>query len=215
MADEAARASSLEGDIAARTDVYFNRTREVVRRFGDRRVTYAVFLRRPVIAAPRLMLEWIALAGEMRGTAFEIDAVHPEGSWIGAGEPIVYISGSFIELSDLETIMLQKARPRLRRRAQRLPDEPRAAAGRLPGDGGAPLRRRRDAGDDGLRRLRRQRGGQARGRHRLHRQRQRRHRALVRRDRAAAAPCRTALIGYAGSTVRAAEMFHETFPDEA
>ena len=31
----------------------------VVARFGDKRVTYAVFLRRPVICAPRLMVDWL------------------------------------------------------------------------------------------------------------------------------------------------------------
>ena len=45
--------ADLTADIAARTDVYFNRTRQVVQRFGDRQVTYAVFLRRPVVSAPR------------------------------------------------------------------------------------------------------------------------------------------------------------------
>ena len=34
------------------TDVYFNKTKETVRRFGDKKVTYALFMRRPVIAAP-------------------------------------------------------------------------------------------------------------------------------------------------------------------
>ena len=85
MAKGAARPAGLEGDIAARTDVYFNRTRDVVRRFGDKRVTYAVFLRRPVISAPRLMLDWLTLVADARATAFELDVVNPEGSWTGAG----------------------------------------------------------------------------------------------------------------------------------
>src|SRR3954466_10910427 len=34
-------------DIAARTDSYFTRTRKIVERFGDKPVTYAIFLRRP------------------------------------------------------------------------------------------------------------------------------------------------------------------------
>lgn len=44
-------------DISARTDKYFDRTRQIVGKFGDRRVTYAVFLRRPVVSAPGLMIE--------------------------------------------------------------------------------------------------------------------------------------------------------------
>ena len=50
---------ALAADIAGRTDSYFNRTRRIVARFGDKRVTYAVFMRRPVISAPRLMTEWL------------------------------------------------------------------------------------------------------------------------------------------------------------
>ena len=57
--------------IVARTSpraptAYFDRTREVVARFGDKRVTYAVFLRRPVICAPRLMADWLAAVAAAR-----------------------------------------------------------------------------------------------------------------------------------------------------
>ena len=97
-----------DADIAARTDAYFNRTRAIVSRFGDRRVTYAVFLRRPVVSAPALMVEWLEAVAKARGETFEIDLVHPEGSWVGAGEPVVYITGSFVALANLETIFLQK-----------------------------------------------------------------------------------------------------------
>jgi nicotinate phosphoribosyltransferase len=95
-------------DITARTDTYFNRTRAIVAKFGDRRVTYAVFLRRPVVSAPALMVEWLEAVAKERNTSFEIELIHPEGSWVGAGEPLVYITGSFVELADLETIFLQK-----------------------------------------------------------------------------------------------------------
>ena len=57
--------SPVDAAIAGRTDVYFNRTKEIVAKFGDCRVTYAVFLRRPVVSAPRLALEWLAAASEM------------------------------------------------------------------------------------------------------------------------------------------------------
>jgi nicotinate phosphoribosyltransferase len=97
-----------EADITARTDTYFNRTRTIVSRFGDRRVTYAVFLRRPVVSAPALMLEWLEAVGKSRGQTFEIELMHKEGAWVGAGEPLAYITGSFAHLADLETIFLQK-----------------------------------------------------------------------------------------------------------
>jgi nicotinate phosphoribosyltransferase len=95
-------------DITARTDKYFNRTREIVGKFGDQRVTYAVFLRRPVVSAPGLMADWLNAVAAQRHTHFDIELTHPEGSWAGAGEPLAYITGSFLELADLETIFLQK-----------------------------------------------------------------------------------------------------------
>ena len=102
---------SLDADIAARTDSYFNRTRKVVARFGDKRVTYAMFLRRPVISAPRLMLDWLTAVAAERGSVFDLDVTHPEGAWVGAGEPLVYMTGSMADLADLETIALLKLGP--------------------------------------------------------------------------------------------------------
>ena len=45
-------------DVPVLTDQYFLKTKEVVRRFGDRRATYAVFMRRPVICTPQLLIEF-------------------------------------------------------------------------------------------------------------------------------------------------------------
>ena len=100
-----------DADVQARTDAYFNRTRAVVERFGDAQVTYAVFLRRPVVSAPRLAVDLLEAVAAARGTAFDIDLVHPEGTWVGAGDPILYLSGSFRQLVDLETLLLQKIGP--------------------------------------------------------------------------------------------------------
>lgn len=94
--------------IAAQTDAYFNRTRAIVEKFGDCQVTYAMFLRRPVLAAARLMVDWLRLVAAARGVAIEIELLHAEGSWVGAGEPLVYLTGAFATLVDLETILLQK-----------------------------------------------------------------------------------------------------------
>src|SRR6201996_3415973 len=101
----------LSADIAARTDSYFNRTKRIVARFGDKTVTYAIFMRRPVVCAPRLMLEWLNAAAADRRTTIDVDLVHQEGDWVGAGEPIVYLTGSMVHLSDLETILLQMIGP--------------------------------------------------------------------------------------------------------
>ena len=96
------------GDVARYTDHYFLKTKETVRRYGDKRVTYALFMRRPVIFTPRLMVDWLMAMGAARGAAFEVRPNYKEGDWVGAGEPLLYISGSFLQLVDLETILLQK-----------------------------------------------------------------------------------------------------------
>jgi nicotinate phosphoribosyltransferase len=199
--------------IAAQTDSYFNRTKTIVARFGDRPVTYAVFLRRPVISAPRLMLDWLDDVAAARDTRFDIDLRYPEGSWVGAGEPVVYIGGSFLHLVDLETIWLQKigaasvaahnafqmclALPK----AAFLAMEARHCAGAAMEEmmaygaavGSEAAKREGARGfagnaNDATAHF----FGAERGRGTMPH----------------------ALIGYAGSTVRAAEMFRETFPDE-
>jgi len=97
-----------ESAIAAWTDHYFRRTKEVVGRFGDLQVTYALFLRRPVISAPRLALEWLEEMGRRRNVRFEVDLRYEEGKWTGAGEPIMYVTGPLYHLVDLETLLLQR-----------------------------------------------------------------------------------------------------------
>ena len=90
------------------TDAYFLRTKAIVEKFGDKRVTYAVFMRRPVVFAPRLALDFLARAAAERGTEFEIEQRHNEGDWVGSGEPMLYITGSLQHLVDLETLYLQR-----------------------------------------------------------------------------------------------------------
>ena len=98
-------------EIPAWTDHYFLRTKKAIERFGDKTVTYAVFMRRPVISAPRLAVDWLNEIAAARNTRFTIDLRLTEGKWVGAGVPIMYLSGSFRHLVDLETIMLQKLGP--------------------------------------------------------------------------------------------------------
>lgn len=205
--------AALSAEITARTDAYFNRTRAVVARFGDKRVTYAVFLRRPVISAPRLMLDWLAEVATARAEKFDIELMYPEGAWVGAGEPLVYISGSMAALSDLETILLQKigatcvAAHNAYQMCLALPDavflamEARHCAGREMQDmmGYAAAIGSNAAKAEGAKGFIGNANnftahwfGTARG----------------------LGTMPHSLIGYAGSTVRAAEMFHETFPDE-
>ena len=212
-ADRAEAYSVLDADVAARTDAYFSRTRAIVSRYGDKRVTYAVFLRGPVISAPRLMVAWLEAAAAARGTAFAIDVMHPEGSWVGAGEPLAYIGGSLVQLADLETLFLQKIGPACVAahnafqmclalpRAAFLAMEARHCAGAEMQDmmAYAAAVGSRAAVREGARGFVGNANtatahwfGQAAG----------------------LGTMPHALIGYAGSTLRAAEMFHETFPGE-
>ncbi len=100
-----------EPDIANWTDHYFRRTRDVVGRFGDCIATYALFMRRPVICAPRLAIEWLHDVAARRNVRFDVELRYEEGKWVGAGEPVLYVSGPLYHLVDLETLLLQKLGP--------------------------------------------------------------------------------------------------------
>jgi len=200
--------------IGALTDRYFVRTKEIIGRFGDNDVTYAVFMRRPVVSAPRLAMDWLNQVAADRGFEITIDLTHEEGRWVGAGEPLMYISGPFFHLVDLETIYLQKlgaacvAAYNASAMCLDLPDVAFLAfdARHCAGKDMAELMAY--AASVGSRRAVRKVGaagfignatdatahyfGQSAGKGTMPH----------------------ALIGYAGSTVRAAEMYRETFPDE-
>ncbi len=100
--------SPSQADITSRTDRYFVKTRKTVGHFGDKNVTYAIFMRRPVCYAPRLIIEWLHSVAAERGTEFDIKSRFKEGDWVGAGEPLLFISGPFYHLVDLETLYLQR-----------------------------------------------------------------------------------------------------------
>ncbi|NMJ44291.1 nicotinate phosphoribosyltransferase [Roseomonas sp. JC162] len=199
--------------ITARTDSYFNRTKQIVARFGDTRVTYAVFLRRPVVCAPRLMLDWLRAVAKARGTDVHIEVMHEEGVWVGAGDPLLYITGSLVALSDLETLLLQKlgaACVAAHNAYQMCLELPKVAflAMEARHCAGAEMQEMMAyAASVGSR------AAQAEGA-----------KGFIGNANDATAhwfgqksgygTMPHALIGYAGTTVRAAEMFHETYPTE-
>ncbi|MGY9003461.1 MAG: nicotinate phosphoribosyltransferase [Rhodospirillales bacterium] len=204
-----------EEGIARRTDNYFLKTKETIKRFGDKRVTYAVFMRRPVIFTPRLMVEWLRGAATSRGVEFEITQNFEEGDWVGAGEPLMYISGSFYHLVDLETIYLQKlgAGCVAAYNAYTMCND-------LPGAGFLAMDARHCAGDEmaKLMAYAASVGSKAAVKHTGAK-------GFIGNANAATAhffgqesgmgTMPHALIGYAGSTLRAAEMFVETFPGQS
>lgn len=209
-----AQAAELERQVAAHTDTYFKKTKEIVQKVGDKQVTYAVFMRRPVIFCPRLMVEWLEKMGAARGVKFQIELLHEEGTWVGAGEPLLYLSGPMSQIVDLETLYLQKLGaacvaaynaysmccdlPNVRFLAM----DARHCAGAEMADmmayaasvGGKAARR--DVGAAGF-------IGNATDAT-----------AHYFGNEKGFGTMPHALIGYAGSTLRAAELYHETFPGE-
>ena len=90
------------------SDTYFLSTRELVQHYGDCQVTYAIFLRRPVLCALNLALSWLELIAKKEKQEIVISKRFKEGEWVGAGEPLCFIKGSYAFLSALETLLLQK-----------------------------------------------------------------------------------------------------------
>lgn len=196
------------------TDVYFNRTRGIVEKFGDCRVTYAIFMRRPVVSAPRLAIAWLEMVSRERGAAVEIDLRYAEGRWVGAGEALMYVTGPFALLVDLETLLLQKIGPACvaaYNAAAMCMDLPKVSflamdARHCAGTEMAELMayaasvgsKRAKQKEDAIGFIGNATDATA-------------HYFGLERG---LGTMPHALIGYAGSTLRAAEMFHETYPDE-
>src|SRR6476659_1411579 len=204
----------VNGDIERYTDHYFNRTKRVIGKFGDAQVTYAIFMRRPVVFAPRLALEWLEETGRERNTKLEVDQRYIEGKWVGAGEPMMYISGSFFHLVDLETIFLQKLGP-----ACVAAYNAWTMCADMPKTAFLAMDARHCAGQEmaemmayaasvGSNRAKRKVGAVGFIGNATHATAH----FFGREQGLGTMP--HALIGYAGSTVRAAEMFYETFPGE-
>ena len=90
------------------TDTYFRNTRRIVQENGDCEVEYAVFMRRPVTYAGRLAIGWLKEMAAHRGVEVAVEEPHVDGAWVGSGEVLCYIRGPFATLVDLETIFLQR-----------------------------------------------------------------------------------------------------------
>lgn len=201
-------------DIPRYTDAYFRKSKETVGRFGDVRATYAVFMRRPVLFTGALVIDWLREIGEERGVSFDIETPFQEGEWVGAGEPMLYLSGSLFHLVDLETLYLQKLGA-----ASVASYNAYMMAKALPKTSFLAMDARHCAGIDMAELMAYaasvgSHAAQATG-------------AVGFIGNATDATAHFfnqqnglgtmphALIGYAGSTLRAAEMLHETYPDES
>jgi nicotinate phosphoribosyltransferase len=195
------------------TDTYFKHTRHIVQTHGDCEVTYAVFMRRPVTFAGRLAIDWITAMAAARQAELKIEQLYAEGAWIGAGEPICYVTGPFSVLVDLETIFLQRLGPacvaayNAYNMCIELPDVGFLAMDARHCAGGEMAELMAYGASVGSKKAQAKTGaigfvgcaadatahffGKDKG----------------------AGTMPHALIGYAGSTLRAAELFHQTIPD--
>src|SRR5207248_9549430 len=145
---------------------------------------------------------------------FEIEVNPSEGSWVGAGEPILYVTGPLFHIVDLETVLLQKLGP-----ACVAAYNASAMCADLPKVAFLAMDARHCAGAEmaemmayaaavGSMAAKREVGAVG---------------FVANATQATASffgndhgkgTMPHALVGYAGSTVRAAEMFRETFPRE-
>ena len=200
----------------ALTDRYFLRTKAVVEAHGDSRVTYAIFMRRPVLSAPALALAWLDSMMTARGLTVDIDLCYAEGVWVGAGQPLCYISGSLAGLVDLETVFLQRIGA-----ASVAAYNARAMCNSLPHVAFLAMDARHCAGTDmaemmaygasvGSRAAQAKSNGKVIGFIGSSTD----HTAPFFGEDKGRGTMPHALIGYAGDTVTAAKLFHATFPDE-
>ncbi len=92
------------GPLEAQTDKYFTNTSQIVAANGDARVTFAVFMRRRVVAA---LEPAIRLARHLVPDV-EIRRCVEEGQVVPSEHKLMEISGSMQKLAEVETILLQK-----------------------------------------------------------------------------------------------------------
>ena len=195
------------------TDTYFRNTRRIVQENGDCEVEYAVFMRRPVTYAGRLAIGWLRAMATHRGVEVEVEEPHIDGAWVGSGEVLCYIRGPFATLVDLETIFLQRlgascvAAYNAYNMCVELPDVAFLAMDARHCAGSDMAELMAYGASVGSKKAKAKTGaigftgsstdatahffGQERG----------------------AGTMPHALVGYAGSTLRAAQMFHESMPD--
>ena len=214
VSDKHAAAIDVAQVMSQWSDSYFGRSKQIVEQYGDVTVTQAVFMRRPVVFAPKMAFSWLKNVEAQSGHKIDIKAYFEEGQWVGAGTPMFTITGSLALLLQCETQLLQRIGP------------PCVAAynaytmcASLPEVAFLAMEARHCAGLEmsammsyaahvgGTRAVRKSGakgfiGGSCHATAEFFGQAQ------------GLGTMPHSLVGYAGSTLRAAEMFHATFPDQ-
>ncbi len=91
--------------ISAWTDKYFTNTRKSLE--TPPLVTYGVFVRRPTLMATTLATNWLENVAKTQNFKIDIKRNYKEGELVGAGDPMLYITGRMDNLVELETHLLQ------------------------------------------------------------------------------------------------------------
>ncbi len=92
------------GAIEAQTDKYFTNTSRIVAANGDTEVTFAIFMRRRVVAA----LEPAISLARYLVPDVKIKRLVEEGEVVPSERKLLEITGSMKKLSECETLLLQK-----------------------------------------------------------------------------------------------------------
>lgn len=90
--------------IEKRTDKYFSKSRKIAEKFGDVVVKYGVFQRRPVISAPKLVIDFL----NQYYPEAKIIQHKEEGTLVDPQVKLLTIEGDYSKLSELETLWLQR-----------------------------------------------------------------------------------------------------------
>jgi nicotinate phosphoribosyltransferase len=94
--------------VRARTDKYFSKSREIVEKFGDKTVTYGVFMRRRIICAVNPAIEALREYYPAEAPPLKITRLYEEGAFVPDQKPIFLYTGSLANLLELETLILQR-----------------------------------------------------------------------------------------------------------
>src|SRR3979490_2843593 len=91
-----------------RTDKYFSKSRQIVEKFGDRTVTYGVFLRRGVICAVNPAIDVLRSYYSEKAEPLRITRLYEEGAFVPDQKALFTYTGAFAALVELETLILQR-----------------------------------------------------------------------------------------------------------
>ncbi len=103
--------SLTEKTLLEETDKYFSKTARIVEENGDVEVIYAFFIRQPVIYAPKLIEDFLKQVKVLRKKPISVFSPYQEGDFVGGGNVLLLLKGSLQVLSEVETLCLQKLGP--------------------------------------------------------------------------------------------------------